>query len=83
MRLRAKEFDKMDYENRIQLISSRGIRVAERKLFHHQSIILFSLCNFFVEAIVNNLDNQILGMERLNLDEVSSSYCKDIPPFKF
>jgi hypothetical protein len=79
MGLSAREFDQLQYDSQLEIISEKGILLSERNLFPNQAIVLYSLYNFFVEAIINITDKNILSLERLTLDEVSEYYCKDIP----
>jgi len=81
MGLHAKDFDKMHYDNKALIVNSIGIKVVEKNLFHEQSIVLFSVYNFFVETIVNKMDGRILSMDRLTLDQVTEDYCKDLSCF--
>lgn len=79
MGLRGEEFDKMNANNQIIIIRAKGIPIIELKLPEGNCLILYSVFNFFVEAVVNKTEEEIKFIERLTLDEVVNTYCEDIP----
>lgn len=75
MGLRAREFDKLHPDNKIRIVNMRGIAVLELKLLEEKVLVLYSIYNFFVEAVVDKREGKIVGLERLSLDQVVVNYC--------
>lgn len=78
MGLRGKDFDKLNPFNQGIILKAKGTPVIELKLSSQYSLILYSVYNFFVEAVVNELDGEMKCIERLSLEQVASTYCEDI-----
>lgn len=75
MGLRAREFDNLHSDNKLRIVNIKGIPVMELKQIEDKNIILYSVYNFFVEAIIDRSNGNILGIERLTLDQVALAYC--------
>jgi hypothetical protein len=81
MGLSSKEFDRLHYNNQLRIVSIKGIPVIELKLWQEKVLVLYSVYNFFIEAVVDKSSEKIIGIERLTLDQVVNTYCEDIPSF--
>lgn len=79
MGLRGEDFDCLHPKNQAIIIRAKGIPVIELKLPEENCLVLYSLYNYFVEAVVNKPEEEIKFIERLTLDQVVNTYCEDIP----
>lgn len=75
----AREFERLHPSYQALLIRAKGIAVEEVELPEGNQLILYSLYNFFVEAVVNKEKDEIKFIEKLSLDEVVNTYCDNIP----
>lgn len=79
MDLLAEEFEHLHPSYQALIIKAKGIPVEEITLPEDNVLVLYSLYNFFVEAVVNKSDEEIRFIEKLTLDQVVNTYCEDIP----
>lgn len=79
MGLRGVEFDMLHSDNKAIVIRAKGIKVKELQLSEHYYLVLYSLNSFFVEAVLDKTTGILRCVERLSLDDVTTTYCEDIP----
>ena len=78
MILLAEEFEHLHPSYQALIIKTKGIPVEEINLPENNVLVLYSLYNFFVEAVLNKDEGEIRFIERLTLDQVVNTYCEDI-----
>jgi hypothetical protein len=79
MVLLAEEFERLHPSYQALIIKAKGIPVEEISLPEENVLVLYSLYNFYVEAVLDLADDEIRFIERLTLEQVVNTYCEDIP----
>jgi hypothetical protein len=72
--MKAQDFKNLNHEHKVRLVWTKGKFVSKRYV-KNQTIVLYSLHNFFVELFYDNFDNRLIRLERTDLDEVAKNYC--------
>jgi hypothetical protein len=72
--MKAREFKDLNHEHKVRLVWTKGKFVTKRYL-KNQTVVLYSLNNFFVELLYDNFDNRLIRLDRIDLDDVARIYC--------
>jgi hypothetical protein len=72
--MKAQDFKDLNHEHKVRLVWTKGKFVSKRYL-KNQTIVLYSLNNFFVELLYDNFDNRLIRLDRVDLDDVVRNYC--------
>jgi hypothetical protein len=72
--MQAQDFKNLNHEHKVRLVWTKGKFVTKRYL-KNQTIVLYSLNNFFVELIYDNFDNKLIRLDKVDLDDVVNNYC--------